>query len=773
MATRTFVAIQDAQFLVSWEESDLKLQRLVRHRFEEGGEILSVIVDRKLGEKVGVVFSSGLLALLTTGEPTLDHTLKLVPEEYHVMSCTHSKRTQNDIAVFALAAKDSPVSGHYKLFVASIVHSANEGAILKQYAPHEVASVRSNHVITNLAFDASAQLFAFLWDDGLLEIYSLPGGTQGLASQNSLSLTHSLPLAAYRHNLVNKALIQKSSKTPKKGAKPAPHVSARDLERSGNALVSIAEGHVVIVGKKDENEETYLLTVWDLRYGLVTLHAELDLQSLLEKQTSTSLPTQQTGNKSSKSRGALPDRFLRHAVFSADKNCVILNFGQLVLACPIYVGPSSLAQALGGKSATEKFLLPRASSEHSPSQQFDYLSHAHAPVKARGLYAGFMKVTQDDFQGIVSDHVQRELSATTQLIDRSKTPDYTSFMEVFNSYIAYAAEIASREEHGQEIEVSHKHARSGISSRTRPRRWKNLQEYSEHENAKVEKARILGRMKQHVDFSPAFIQAVVSRCLQEDYLWHPLRRLIESRCVSMKLNPSLLSVLKSNNRLDLISSALQFVPDISELEVVSVVRWLISEVDQASLQIFVDEHVYQKGYATAMEVDSSAPGESSVSAATWSAIDCYLNVVVNMCLDDMFLQYCMQLLTLKEMTAMLKFLLHWFENCASQDCSKSTVRATSEEGANVDGEEKENYFAPPPLGRVVAWANAIVDSHLAELILVPDCARLLRRLHTAITRTIEVCDGMQLLRGCLMHYFDHDPSPRDSVSDYSIELLRL
>ena len=761
VSSRIFAAVQEKKFLVCWDESDVKLQKLVRKSFDQEGEIVSLITDRKLGEQCCLIFASGTMALLTPGDAKFTQSLKLVEEGYMVHSVCQGKRTQNDIGVFALASKESLLSGQYTLFVALCVHSAHDGTTLKKFGSHKLPTVRPNQVITTFAFETASQHLSVLWDDGLLEFYRIPHGPQGLAASDSLQLVHSLPLSVYHSQLPSKKSTPKPSK---KGSKPTLDNLRSDIGSSGHALTSLSDGYVILGGRRTEKDsQNCLLTIWDLRYGLVQLQKDLDLVEIISNHATGALPTQ-TSKHASKSQNEGGSIFLRQAAFSADKNVVLLNFGQVVLACPVYVEPSSLAQALGARENTNQFISPAASVQTPTSHQFDYLSRSKAPVRAKGMNAGFLKVTQSEFDEVVTEKLDEETMAINQLSDHSKTPDYTSFMEVFNSYVASATKAAQREVLAHEIDFSTKSGRGGQATRNRPKKWKNLQEYTDHENEKQAKAHMKHRLETHVDFSPAFIQSVVARCLQEDYLWLPLCRLIESRCVSVKLNPNLLAVLKRNNRIDLLSAALQFVSDISELEIVGIVRWLVNDVDQATLQIFIDEHVHQrnqpKSSSATMDLDAARSSESSPTTASQSAMDVFFNAIVNMNLDPLFLQYCMQLLTLKEIVAVLKFLLGWFE-------LSSTLTDSAESHPH------DNHFSRPSLGKVVTWANALIDSHLAELILVPDCARLLRRLHNAISSTIELCDGMQDLRGCLVNYFDHDPSPRDSGSDYSIELLRL
>ena len=757
LPSKTFVAVQDRRYIASWDESDVKLQKMVRRSWEDLGDIMSVVVDRKLEAQAILTFSTGSVALWNPGNPKLAQTIKLVDEGYIPISSAHSKRTQNDISLFILAAKDSLVSGSYSLFSASCVHSTHEGAALKRHsAGHQLATVRPDHVITNFVFESAGQFLTVLWDDGLLEIYQIPGGIQGLSTANTMNLQHSLALNVYTSAEAQKALRRKDKK---KGQSKAADVTFHNFRASGNALVGISEGHVVIGGRKtsesseSDDSQNYLLTAWDLRYGLVQLQKDLDLVDILENKTSTSLPSRESTKALKRNPSQLPARLLRQAVFSTDRNAVLLNFGEVVLVCPIFVAPSSLAQALGSQAATKQLLAP-STKPVTLSQQYDYLSQSIAPLKSKRNGAGFLAVTQSDFAGVVSDSISHEAEAIAQLSDRSKTPDYNTFMEVFNEYVTEVSKHAQNGALTAEIDIS---ILASEASNAR-KKWKNLQEYTEHENLQKEKKMVRSRLTHQIDFSPAFIQAVVARCLSEDYLWLPLKRLIESRCVSIKLNPTLLTVLKAKKRLDLISAALNFVSDISELEVVGIVRYLVNDIDQASMQIFIDEHQHHRNTSSSMEL--SLPESSSTDSSWQSPLDRFLNIVVNMSLDSLFLQYCLQLFSLREMVAMLRYLLTWFEH--------------SSEFADHSPNDPTDYFAPlPPLGRVVAWANAIIDSHLTELILVPDCARLLRRLHDAISHTIDVCDSMQVLRGCLVNYFDHDPTPRDSGSDYSIELLRL
>jgi hypothetical protein len=129
-----------------------------------------------------------------------------------------------------------------------------------------------------------------------------------------------------------------------------------------------------------------------------------------------------------------------------------------------------------------------------------------------------------------------ETNAITALTSKSKTPTFEAFMNIFTPYIT------------ERQETAHLMARS-LRVKLEKGHWKNIAELSNQKSKRKKKLGLNKMLRQSISFlSHNFVVQVAQRCLEEDFLWQPLRLLIESRSLPVRSLPNFLSTLMEKNQ---------------------------------------------------------------------------------------------------------------------------------------------------------------------------------------------------------------------------------
>jgi hypothetical protein len=306
-----------------------------------------------------------------------------------------------------------------------------------------------------------------------------------------------------------------------------------------------------------------LLTIWDTNYGVIQGTKEISHEASETSKTAggilASAPSEQAQ--------------LRQVVLSNDQNLMLFNLGQSVVVNPVWVLSSSLASVLGNLTATQKYLVDDSGAEVANNQQFNLYSHLADPKRQRTpavisvddsdamdvdsaakAIKERAKISEDALEGFVvsenTDEIWKSVVAPAQnkesetidiLTNRTKTPTLESFMAVFEPFMQQVKEKSH---------IVLKQAIKDTQVTEESKTWKNLHQYSRslHEKQqKKKRSELLGTSTLGV--SQQFMCRVAMRCLEEDFLWEPLKRLLESRAFSCRSVPTLIPTLMEKQQL--------------------------------------------------------------------------------------------------------------------------------------------------------------------------------------------------------------------------------
>jgi hypothetical protein len=305
-----------------------------------------------------------------------------------------------------------------------------------------------------------------------------------------------------------------------------------------------------------------LLTMWDTNYGVIQGTKEISHEASDLAKTAGGILAS----------APLEQATLRQVVLSSDQNLMVFNLGQSVVINPVWVLATSLASALGNLTATHKYLAPEKNVE--TNQQFNLYAHIADPSKKQSVAVIIndenamdvdmdahreaakqrAKISEDVLEGIVvsenTDEIWKRLVAPSQkkeldtidtLTNKSKTPSLESFMAVFRPYLK-DAKVASQN-------VLRQHIKDGVVSEE-SKAWKNLHQYSRSVHEKQQnKVKAEELRKSALGLSQDFIRRVALRCLEEEFLWEPLGKLIETKALSTRSLPQLIPTLIEKKQL--------------------------------------------------------------------------------------------------------------------------------------------------------------------------------------------------------------------------------
>lgn len=604
-----------------------------------------------------------------------------------------------------------------------------EKGTFTKLASHHLTE-RQEHSLLTCSFDDETYSFLAFWSDGLLEIYNFGDYDPHISTSSSWSVRHSHSL-----NVFN------AKKTKSRRS------SISNLYNSSVTSSYLKPGFILLAGHLEA--EKYLFLIWDVNYGLIHSSKEIDVSTIQDQKESTSIDisivSKSMNGKSSK-------RSAPQVAVSSDKSSILINFGHKVVTQPITLGTSSLATVLGGYNLTKPFLKEENVTQRESIHCDSFLDKLKLPKSKKNdkKETTYYISTKDIKENHLID--QKEYELINSLSDRTKTPDYKSFMEVFEEYLDYAKKKSNKYISNvldlyygdQKDEKKYVQYVYGVRRR---KKWKNLHEYSLKASESSQRESLRKSLENiNINHSYVCIEKIIERCLSEEFLWYPLKQIIESNLVSCKSFPHLFTKIMENDRYDVLVSSILYVQDISEKDLVNSLKYIIS-LDSSKLQIFLNEYSSQK--FDSMQVESEDKEESK------EPLDEFIGLIISVPSNIVFLRRRLRTLELKEVIILLQYFIRWFQR-------------------NLDNQTNQpNEIRSPSFDQVISWACATIDSHISKLILTSDCYNLIVKIHELVQENITLYNTMISLRGCLAYYFDHDTSPKDELNDYFVEVLRI
>lgn len=660
---------------------------------------------------------------------SLDLNLSAIGPQNHVLGIQYKKIKQGLLLYVT--------TGNFNLKHAlHIVKLTKEGKDTK-YSLKKLTTLylneRPNTMLSTASIDYNTNVYIALWGDGVLEFYNIENDPL-VSTQNSWTVKVSQSLSVFKAPAVKKTKQKRKSSL----STPTPaHVTS----------VFIKPGYVALIGKNADSNEEYLLTIWDVNYGLIHTTSIINLKELL----STDNNMIELSSNSKEANGYISKSQTLQATVSRDGTSILLNIGGVSVVKPIALEASSLASMIGAHNKTIPYLesTPEENAELSYNNLVDKIKTFDTKKSKKVNASRYVPVNDEMWHRVLGEGDLNEFELIEKMADRTRTPDYTSFMEVYEKYLEvsrYKSKggvvslfplCAQGEEEEEYVNYTY-----GIAKKNK--QWKNLSDYSERQS-KAMKIEDLRREINSIDMehSSLFIEVLSSRCLEDDFLWVPLKRVIETGMLSLQQVPTLFDVVLEKNRLDILLSILKHVQDVSEYQLVRALKYLLN-FDKTNLQIFLSEYISDKN---GMEVEES---DDIVPSAT---TDSFIDVVIAVPVNAVFLKKHVKSLNTDEVTTLLHYLLSFFQdNLENKHTSK---------------------IVNPSIQHIIMWSNQIIECHLLKLVLSQECLGLVSKLHKCVLDFIKLQESMESLRSSIAYYYHHDPTPKDELSDYSVDVLRI
>jgi len=205
-------------------------------------------------------------------------------------------------------------------------------------------------------------------------------------------------------------------------------------------------------------------------------------------------------------------------------------------------------------------------------------------------------------------------------------------------------------------------------------------------------------------FSHSFAEKVGKRCIESEF-WEPLACLIQARAINFRMFPELPNHLITHRKIDFILASLETVEEISPVLIVRCLQFFISEMKPRELAHYFNE----KG------------------SENEDPIKLLLNIFVCLPLNRPHMKSALRTLVTKEIEVITKYLLDWL-TFYSQNFKQGGLRV-------------------PRLKNILEWSMTMIDSHVAQFILIDQLSDLLIELDTAVKAHLKICETLASLYG--------------------------
>jgi len=772
------LALKDEQasfFLCHWtvEESDLK--NMAKKEFLRG-PIHSLLFENALKELV-IVFLSGEIMIV---DADLNEVATMTPEQFvsskrkywsSVVLYADITRLENNFYLFLLmeynngvssssssslplsvasASSTTPterrISSHclqLELFVFKLQQKSKSSPhmILRLLSSYYFNPTQENECVAAAAFDIQTLTLALFWNTEKLSFYNFET-RERLCNEKSdgpqngdafLTLTRSLR---------------------------AFQIQSENSQKGVHALFW-QPGLMLLAGKKLREPNESLILVWDTSRAVV-LHSK-----------SVSLDV----NANSAPPHSATENVLLQICKGRDNNFVALCFTYAVFICPMNVLTPDLATVCGRIRYTKqnvKFSDPlwRGPPLTVPNinlkEKLEELTQCESRQNRRKSKVSEVTpqyVHDEKWNRSISKLQKEEKIVITQLNElRHGRLTKEKFLKLFNDYI--------QKVNGGRFDLSkHSFLPESLGDdfiEFNPKKHNSLDHWlSDIRHRQRLKAISRERKMQNriTPLSQTFIKEVCRLCLRgenpSEYILEPIATLLAIKQISVSSTVrELVPALIVARRFDLIVDVLLTIDDVIEFDLLLLLKFFISAVPLSELQQFwldweKNNFTTKKEKITATNSDTESSVEVTVTPD--KALDRFLNLIVTVPSNDVFVQQSLKSLNIHEVMVFLRYVLRWL----------ATYRGTP------IVTDIRQHIAIPSLSQILKWATMIIDTHIASLILVEECNELLFQLQSAVKEHIHYCEELQNLKGCINYYFNTYVISEQSVPDYSIEFLEL
>lgn len=228
----------------------------------------------------------------------------------------------------------------------------------------------------------------------------------------------------------------------------------------------------------------------------------------------------------------------------------------------------------------------------------------------------------------------------------------------------------------------------------------------------------------------------LQRCLSEDKFFPKaeIEELISMKVIPSILVPYLFDSLIKHGETHLLVLTLQYLSDIPESCLCKTLQFILSSEDK---------DLPQRNNST----ESLEDCPLSLSKLY------YINQILQMPFNDVFLVECIRTLSFKNVLVLLEYLYYLL---------------------NKGPDDIEDIVNNPSLPQVVDWICCLLDGHFTQLIISPDARVVLVNLHSIVQSQVEFYDDLLSLDALLQQLKTKCDIPQNKmVGQYCIEVLHI
>jgi len=452
--------------------------------------------------------------------------------------------------------------------------------------------------------------------------------------------------------------------------------------KSGFVATVVQPSFIAFAGMKQSSN---IITVWDVKYG--TLQAE----QILERNTFE--PSQ------------LTDTFRLNliSIKSSSGDYIILADVTSVWACNVNLSTLSLLSVVGKMNETANHLSPAG-----------IKTFVTPPSLVIGNVSNDLESDPAFWQGELEKAEKKEQRTLNLLMSSDKTRTEEQFNQHFFSYVE-----------SKKVQLS----------RIVP---------AEQSDDEDDDSTLKGQIKDAItiDVSHHFAIQVLSRCFTEPNFFpeRVVEFMISTKMVSAS-ETKILRKLIDKKQLNLIEKSLIHIVDIPEPDLVRLIKYFISEVQESDIQDFLD-----KKQTKNLIFDGDSPKRF------------FLYLITSAPRNDIFLQGSLKALKAEEVLTLLQFLTEMLQ------------RYSLHHEVNLKAVINTRI---PTYAQVLDWVSVVLDSHFTQLVLAKESHAMLKELQTLIAHEVDICDKIESLPGRISHLLNKFNPPAKKPSSYSIEILDI
>eukprot|EP01006_Ploeotia_vitrea_P048428 TRINITY_DN67234_c6_g14_i1.p1 TRINITY_DN67234_c6_g14~~TRINITY_DN67234_c6_g14_i1.p1 ORF type:complete len:867 (-),score=416.40 TRINITY_DN67234_c6_g14_i1:50-2614(-) len=333
----------------------------------------------------------------------------------------------------------------------------------------------------------------------------------------------------------------------------------------------------------------------------------------------------------------------------------------------------------------------------------------------------------EHFDSSIAESHQEEESALAKLVDTTRTKTSKQFHKVFDAFMAKRRRTI----------------RSTRRSHLKRKRSQDSDDDDDDDGDDDEQKRAQqSSSASSWDVSQHFLESVAKRCVASEF-WSALDTLVNTNRLSAQSMPELIVRLIECQQTDVIKNVLVHVHDVSEDELVLILQYALDAICDNTVE---DE-------------DDSKNDKNKVSSLDHDA-ESIIHLVLSAPRSDVFLHESLKALTEQQSVVMLRYLHKWLQ--------RYWAHTESFIGRSF------RHMRLPSFSQVLEWAMMVVDAHFTRFVLLPECEQIIRDMrHIVCVDHLQLCQGMEGLRGALKHVLKHESVPRPSIGAYSVDYVAL